>query len=253
MFEILQNGGSIRKKVKFNARQGWLVRFKKRHSIRTLQAKGEKASADSESSRVLREAMTMLVRDQGYPLDNIFNADKTTLRYKSLPEETLAVRNETEISGHKQKKEQITVMLCANATGSFHLPPLCISTAKKRRCFKADTNFPCEYRETNKAWMTIKAWKPNERFFLFLYNSRIHLSAEELNKIDEQCFVLFLPPNCTSLIQPMDMGVISATKRRYRTAFLREMLVFKCKDNYLVKNFVKKWNGLRTKQIFNHA
>ncbi|XP_033221044.1 tigger transposable element-derived protein 6-like [Belonocnema kinseyi] len=128
-------------------------------------------------------------------------------------------------------------MLCTNTSGSFRVPPLYIGTAQKPRCIKVDTNLPCEYRGTKKAWMTSEVFL--DRFLLFLDDSRTHLSAEELNKIDEKCFVVFLPPNCTSLIQPMDMGVISAPKRRYRTAFLQELLISECKD----KNEVEKGEG----------
>lgn len=34
---------------------------------------------------------------------------------------------------------------------------------------------------------------------------------------------MYLPPNVTSLIQPMDQGVIEATKRLYRNSLLREL------------------------------
>lgn len=37
-------------------------------------------------------------------------------------------------------------------------------------------------------------------------------------------FVKFLPPNATSLIQPMDQGSIEALKRRYRKALLSELV-----------------------------
>ena len=124
VFEILQNGGSIPKEVKFNASQGWLDRFKERHSMRTLQTKGEKASADTESSRAFSEETAMLVRDQKYALEDLFNADETGLQYKSLSEKTLALRSETEVPGHKPKMERMTAMLCANASGKSAKAPM---------------------------------------------------------------------------------------------------------------------------------
>ncbi|KAJ8950691.1 hypothetical protein NQ318_012771 [Aromia moschata] len=47
---------------------------------------------------------------------------------------------------------------------------------------------------------------------LILYNASAHPSSTELNEIIPQFFVVYLPPNVTSLIQPMDQGVISALK-----------------------------------------
>ena len=86
----------------------------------------------------------MLVRDQKYALEDLFNADETGLQYKSLPEKTLALRNETKVPGHKTKKERMAAMLFANASGSFRVPPLCIGTVQKPRCFTADMILPCE-------------------------------------------------------------------------------------------------------------
>ena len=35
----------------------------------------------------------------------------------------------------------------------------------------------------------------------------------------------YLPPNVTSLIQPMDQGVLEALKRRYKKKILRRLLI----------------------------
>ena len=37
-------------------------------------------------------------------------------------------------------------------------------------------------------------------------------------------FACFLPPNVTSLIQPMDQGIISNLKHIYESAFLRNLV-----------------------------
>ena len=40
----------------------------------------------------------------------------------------------------------------------------------------------------------------------------------------ENCYSIMLPPNATSLIQPLDQGVIAMVKARYRKWYLRWML-----------------------------
>ncbi|KAJ8946434.1 hypothetical protein NQ318_014421 [Aromia moschata] len=69
-----------------------------------------------------------------------------------------------------------------------------------------------------------------------------HPSSTELNEIDPQFFVVYLAPNVTSLIQPVDQGVISALKRRYKTMFLNELLAKEFEEKGSVDEFIKKWN-----------
>ncbi|KAJ8940347.1 hypothetical protein NQ318_012644 [Aromia moschata] len=70
-----------------------------------------------------------------YPLENIYNADEFGLQYKSLPKKTLVLPNEKEVPGHKPVKERITVMVCANASGTYKIPLLAIGKYQKPRCF----------------------------------------------------------------------------------------------------------------------
>lgn len=53
--------------------------------------------------------------------------------------------------------------------------------------------------------------------------------------------VKFLPPNVTSLIQPMDLGVLEALKRNYLKLMLRFILL-ECDDDETVKDGLKKIN-----------
>ncbi|KOC71274.1 Jerky protein homolog-like, partial [Habropoda laboriosa] len=60
---------------------------------------------------------------------------------------------------------------------------------------------------------------------LVLDNTPAHPSTSELLEIErENVEILFLPPNVTSLIQPMDQSVIETFKRNYRKILLRRLL-----------------------------
>lgn len=88
---------------------------------------------------------------------------------------------------------------------------------------------------------------------MLLDNAPTHPSALELNSIDENCLVVYLPPNVTSLIQPMDQGVISALKRHYKMGFLRESLTCNHNSNCEFIQFVKKWTVLNCMNVLKES
>lgn len=55
--------------------------------------------------------------------------------------------------------------------------------------------------------------------FLLLDNCSMHPDVEELVNDDGKIFAKFLPPNVTSLMQPMDQGVLGSLKWRYKRSF----------------------------------
>lgn len=57
---------------------------------------------------------------------------------------------------------------------------------------------------------------------LILDNAPVH--PEELINDDKQISVMFLPRNCTPLIQPMDQHVIQAIKLQYRKKLLKKIV-----------------------------
>ena len=60
---------------------------------------------------------------------------------------------------------------------------------------------------------------------LLMDNAPSHPSTQLLQSQDGNIKCLFLPPNTTSLIQPMDQGVLESTKRRYRKELLKKLLL----------------------------
>lgn len=82
-----------------------------------------------------------------------------------------------------------------------------------------------------------------------------------LTSHDIKITCMALPPNTTSLIQPMDQGVICATKRLYTKKMLNEVLVVLplsedielCMDNRAKKNLENLKNYTVKRAIYNWA
>ena len=108
-----------------------------------------------------------------------------------------------------------------------------IGKAKKPRCFKNVKNLPCTYRSQKKSWMDAEIFSSwvkqldrkftlvNRKIALLIDNCRAHpTEIPNLSSIE----IIFLPPNTTSKLQPMDQGVIRSLKAHYRTKLVRKFL-----------------------------
>ena len=123
---------------------------------------------------------------------------------------------------------------CANVTGSIKLPLLFIGKSKRPRCFK-NTNMdilPVIYRNQKNAWVNTEifsSWFHDQfvpyvqrelkrksllpKALLTLGNCSAHPEEDVLVSDDGLVIAKFFPPNVTSLIQPMDQGVLESMKR----------------------------------------
>ncbi|XP_063436430.1 tigger transposable element-derived protein 4-like [Mytilus trossulus] len=108
-------------------------------------------------------------------------------------------------------------------SGSDKLPSLVIGKSINRR-FKNVKSLPTEYVANKKAWMTSTFFinwlhqvdkqmnKRKRRIFMIVDNRQPHPHVPGLKSIK----LVFLPPNTTSVTQPMDQGVIRNLKLHYR-------------------------------------
>ena len=232
--------------AEFKGSTGWQWRFCNRHGIRSLSLEGEKLSADKEAADTFVPRFRKMVEEKQLSLDQIFNCDETGLYYRLLPQATLAMSFEKSADGRKKSKDRITINACSNASGSIKLPLQLIGKARRPRCFRGlDMQLlPVKYAGQTNAWMTtsiFSEWFHNVfvprvraelrslgqecRAVLLLDNCSAHPDAEELVSADGQIFAFFLPPNVTSLIQPMDQGVLESLKRRYKKKLLHRLLL----------------------------
>ena len=97
-----------------------------------MSGEADAVTEDMTSDWMSTKLPALLSKFQSY---DIFNADETGLIWKCLPDKTLHMKGET-CSGGKKSKERITVLVCANMTGTEKLPLLVIGKFAKPRCFK---------------------------------------------------------------------------------------------------------------------
>lgn len=258
---LIEKGKDFYEKMKLTEpctfSEGWLTRFKDRHGIRKLDVSGEQKSADVDAADEFRASFVKLVTENDLTLEQVYNADESGLLWKCLPKTTLAGGNETSAPGFKQNKERLTVLVCANAAGTHRVQLTVIGKYAKPRCLKNVTHLPVDYRAQSNAWMSAeiflswfnkvfvpsvkenlrdKGMPEDSKVVLLLDNCRAHPCAQELKK--GNISAVFLPPNVTSLIQPMDQGVIQNLKMLYRRDFMRQL------TNYdgNITEFLKKYN-----------
>lgn len=156
--------------------------------------------------------------------------------YRLEPDKTLAT---IRLSGRKKNKERLTIALCTNADGSHKTEPLIIGKSSKPQCFKNVNikNLPIKYCSNPKAWMLTTVFQDwiqefnnviiqkynGQHVLLLLDNCPSHkIGGLALSHVD----VLFLPPNTTSKLQPMDAGIIMSFKRHYRRHHVKCVLIF---------------------------
>lgn len=207
---------------------GWLHRFKVRHGIVFKSIVGEAASASDQDVASWLEANRDTILS--YAERDVYNADETALFYQMLPGKTHAMKGDT-CAGGKHSKVRVTALLCTNMDGSDRRVPFVIGKSKKPRCFRGYV--PVRYRHSAKAWMTrdlFAEWlseldrdmhKQGRRVLLVVDNCSAHHVQASLTAVT----LLFLPPNTTSKVQPLDLGIIRAFKAYYRRRVVERMLI----------------------------
>ena len=157
------------------------------------------------------------------PAKDIFNVDETGLFYKCTPDKTLTFKGDR-CSGGKNSKERITLLIGANMDSIEKRSLFMIGKSENPRSFKNVRTKPIDYTANKKAWMTreiFEDWllkldkkicKQNRKILLFIDNCTVHNSIPLMENVK----VIFFPPNMTSVVQPIDQGIIKNFKHFYR-------------------------------------
>jgi hypothetical protein len=171
------------------------------------------------------ESLHKVIVEGGYEAKDIFNCDETGLFWLSRPNRTLALRAE-QAKGTRKSKNRVTVLFICNADGSEKHPLIIIGRTQPRALTgKNLSSLSVTYAKQGKAWMDrliFFAWlndfndqmrRQGRKVLLILDNARIHFV--DFSKVSH-VKVHFIPPNTTSRIQPLDIGIIRMFKAVYK-------------------------------------
>ena len=219
----------------FHASNGWFCRWKERHGIVFERMHGEKKDADQPAADHWVTNVLPGLRE-AYADEDIYNADETAFYYRALPEGSLTFKSDS-VAGSKKSKFRVTVLVATNMTGTDKLPLMMIGKSKDPRCFrglKGKKSLPVDYRNNSKAWMTsdiFVKWLEDINKKMKTQRRKILMLVDNCAAHPQRCLTMFshvrvsfLPPNTTSVIQPIDQGIIRNLKVMYRKQVIQKII-----------------------------
>ncbi|XP_039608826.1 tigger transposable element-derived protein 1-like [Polypterus senegalus] len=242
----------------FTASKGWFQKFKKRFNLASVNLQGEAASDKAAAEKYVADTFKAIIKEGGYRPQTVFNMDETALFWKWMPSYTFIMKEEAKAPGFKAHKDRITLVMCANAAGFMIKPGLVYKSKNPRALNNKNKNMlPVYWMHNMKAWIT-KRLTSDWFHQCFIPEVKIYLAEKGLefkvvllldntggHPLDlsyQGVKIEFLLPNTTSLIQPMDQGVIRAFKALYTRNSLQHMVVAMDRnDDFSLKEYWRKY------------
>ncbi|XP_043522603.1 jerky protein homolog-like [Frieseomelitta varia] len=262
----------------FKGSRGWLWNWKKKYDIDKKTTDPNEIAANN----FIREFLQTLVKEN-INEEDVYNMDETSLLWRALPWKTLAHEEKCLIiKGENGKTDIVTVAFCANTSGTHKLPLLFVNKFANPRALKhCKDTLSVVYKSHPNAWINediFREWYNNHfkqcvkerqlqeqregKVILLVDNFKAH--KLEKDELDDGHFVLmFLPPNTSSMIQPMDRGVIAECKKLFRHKLFHQVLQVLQYDDGLTQfyadydikdciNFISEaWNDVTLQTIRN--
>ncbi|XP_036598723.1 tigger transposable element-derived protein 1-like [Trichosurus vulpecula] len=246
----------------FTASSGWFARFKNRAGFHNMHVSGEAASAAIEAAKKFPEFLQKIIDEGPYLPEQIFNVDKTVLFYQKMPSRTCISVGGKTMLGHKASKNRVTLLLGGNASGTCKLKPAVVHHSENPRALKgiSKTTLPVHYFANPKTWITLDIF---EQWFMHCFIPEVEKFCNDnglpfkillildnapghplhLDDFNENVKVVYLPPNTTSLLQPMDQGVIADFKAYYlRITFAQAIAALDADKDLTLRDFWKSYN-----------
>ncbi|XP_048867189.1 tigger transposable element-derived protein 1-like isoform X1 [Brienomyrus brachyistius] len=270
--KAVEEGDSDAKDLSFKASHGWFERFKNRSMLRTIIT-GEAASADHGVAAVFPAQLQKIINEGGYTAKQIFNVDEMGLFWKRMPSCTFISQNERNVPGHKASKDKLTLLLGGNCAGEVKLKPLLVYHSENPPALigMVKSSLPVIWRSNRRAWVTREIFADYVQTYLspFIkkYTAEHSLANKALLIIDsapghpssivdhgDNIQVVFLPPKTTSLLQPMDQGVITTFRAYYSQSLMQYLLDgVNAKESLSLKQLWKDFSIKKALEFIDHA
>ncbi|XP_067127076.1 tigger transposable element-derived protein 1-like [Centruroides vittatus] len=255
-------GDTTVKDIEFKASSGWFDRFCTRSQIKNLKSYGNVASISTDAASTFPKELKKIIKEGGYTPHQIFNIDETGLFWKRMPSSTSISKEDARSKGYKASMDRLTLLLGGNCAGDIKLKPLLVYHLETPRALKriAKSSLPVMWRSNQKAWVTqdlfneyihgymspfIKKYTEERNLankaLLIIDNAPAHSS--DIGNLCDNIQVVFLPPNITPLLQPMDQGGIYAFKSHYLQLLMQYLTYSSIEDeNISISDLWKKFN-----------
>ena len=200
---------------------------------------------------------------EGYAPQDIYNGDETALFYKCLPHRTYCKAGEKP-AGSAKRKDRLTLLIITNMDGSDHRKLSVIGKAKNPRCLQKKykmkpNNMAVDWYASKNAWMTGEIHNK----IMSKFNNQMRAAGRHVlyvcdnasshqNKEYSNIKFLMLPPNSTSVIQPLDQGIIMSVKRRYKKKLAERYLV-SVENNKDANVLLKQLDIVAATNMVHHA
>uniref|UniRef100_A0A3Q3GU97 DDE-1 domain-containing protein n=1 Tax=Kryptolebias marmoratus TaxID=37003 RepID=A0A3Q3GU97_KRYMA len=212
---ILKNKDKIMEREKFSAYC---------NSLHNVKVAGEAASADTVAAQEFPTTLREIIEEGEFLPQQIFN----------MPQQTYISKEKKSMLGFKAAKDRPTLLLGANTEGDMKLKALLVYHSENPRALKniAKASLPVVWNTNPKAWVTLALYQDwfyhhfipeverycqdkNIPFHILLLLDNAPGHPPFLDDFHPNVKVVFMPPNTTSLLQPMDQGVIGTFKKYY--------------------------------------
>ncbi|XP_068280711.1 zinc finger protein 316-like [Nyctibius grandis] len=202
------------------ATDGWLCQWKARHNVVFKGQRGEEVEVDAGSAQSwVSEVLPALLA--GYRAQDVFSAGETGLLYRGYPVPAPG--------GGTSASARVSVLCCANHTGTEKRRLLVVGRSRRPRCLPEDPRaLPVAYAGSADARVTAPIFREwllrwdrelrRLRRSVLLFVARGGAHPPELRHELRNVRLVFFP--AAGVAHPMDAGVIPNLKGHYRALVL---------------------------------